>query len=68
MFSDAEQNIPIFSIHVVTVIVYKYLQFSINDNKFYCIFVASIKLSTDNEEFTNGAGRAYSVKWLEDYL
>jgi hypothetical protein len=43
MFSEAEQNIPIFSIYVVAVIVHKYLQFSINSNKFYCIFVALIQ-------------------------
>jgi len=43
MFSEAEQKIPIFSIYVVTVIVHKYLQFSINSNKFYCIFVALIQ-------------------------
>ena len=43
MLSEAEQNIPIFSIYVVAVIVHKYLQFSINSNKFYCIFVALIQ-------------------------
>ncbi|EXZ75239.1 hypothetical protein M123_0193 [Bacteroides fragilis str. 3976T8] len=41
MLPDAEQKIPIFSIRVIDVIAYKYLQFSINDNKFYCIFVSS---------------------------
>lgn len=55
MFSDAEQNIPIFFIHFVTVIVYKYLQFSINGNKFCCIFVATIKLNADNEDINYGA-------------
>ncbi|ERI81753.1 hypothetical protein HMPREF1981_02939 [Bacteroides pyogenes F0041] len=49
IFSEAEQNIPIFLIYTVVVIAYKYLQFSINSNKFCCIFAALIHQEDRNQ-------------------
>jgi len=54
--------------HISTFVHCKYLQFSINGNKFYCIFVASNSLKRQNEEvkreFTVGFQPIYPAQRL----